>query len=206
MLFTGGGDVATKLAKTPRTTIAELEDGAQMKASGMVLETSDTKPALLSGAAGVCTRTIVDVAFGRTSGWLHLVDHFQCQPFRLKDETGEVLVDSRHVRLAGAVDSDSFDSITQADRLSLSELLGASQFGFTSWETDHEFRDAHGFCRGVRVRETLLAPHDRAFVLGYVRHEVSRSTSQKERTYRSVVTEPVLCGSRRRPLLIAKGK
>ncbi|MBT8494334.1 MAG: hypothetical protein KJO07_14865 [Deltaproteobacteria bacterium] len=205
MLALGAGRVRRAIARTPRQEIAQLREGHWQKVHGSVLTLGGMVGAsLIESRPCLCSRTIVDVAFYGDAAWLHLIDHFQSVPFRLRDETGVIRVDSNHLRLIGPVDADSFDSPDSHDHESLERILAESHFGFRGWENPSIFLDGDGHRRGLRVRETLVAEGDQVELCGIARREAAIEASRESYDYRSTPTELVFRGSRRRPVLVAR--
>lgn len=180
-----------ELARTPRTQIADIPDGAARKIGGRIeLEDAPIWSPLTRTACSVWAVTVEEVGMGDS-----VLRGAKCQgvPFCLRDASGVARVIPDGARLGG--DGRAFTYLAG------SLLSGYERELFAELDITLNYPGTSS----LRFTERILQPTADVTVWGYCQREPDRSAMNADVSgYRGAVpTRPVLSSTRRAPLLIA---
>jgi hypothetical protein len=89
--------IRRKLAKLPRTPIANLQEGELARIVGRVRKLDHTVLAPVSGVHCVYYHVVVDMRSG--GGWKRVIDQPRGMPFILEDDSGFIYIDANRAQL-----------------------------------------------------------------------------------------------------------
>jgi hypothetical protein len=185
-----GRAVMRELARTPRTTIADIPDGAARKIGGRIeLDEPPMRSPLTGTWCSVWAITIEEVGMGDS-----VLRGARCQgvPFRVRDASGVARVIPDGARLGG--DGRVFHYLPGA------LLIGYERQLFAELNIKLNYPTTSS----LRFTERVFPPDADVSIYGYCQREPDRSAVDADVSgYRGEVpTRPVLSSTRRAPLLI----
>jgi hypothetical protein len=187
--FAPGPRARRALGKVKATSIAELEEGAVGRVTGVVAALEAPQASPIAGQPCIGYHVVISERPSGGSGetWLPVVIRQHCQPFALRDDTGEAVCEGPFLIDVAPADG-AWAGLPPAVYALLEEATVSMSGPFGR---DKEFR----------FTEALLKPGDRVTIVGRATHDLDpRGRSQGSR---QPPTAWHLQGSDKQPVLIA---